>query len=285
VKYVLLKPNLIFVILLVISCLFSKQSFSENAKSWKEIDRYYKKNNIDIYNLQASEIKKLKSYETIPDNFATLEDVQKKKEIFYLIAYPLIHKNNEDIKQERKIIIDMEKKGSIKDLNSEDLDSLKILTKKYKLEFNLEDKYLYKKLKQRINVIPVSLALGQAIIESGWGQSRFAIEGNALYGQWTFDQQEGLIPEKRDPDKTHAVKKFDKLEDSVRSYMYNINTHMAYYEFRVIRRITDRIGAMDENVRIKIKLLAAYAEIGKKYVDKLELVFDSNNLSEFDGIN
>ena len=179
----------------------------------------------------------------------------------------------------------MEKKGSIKDLNSEDLGSLKILTKKYKLEFNLEDKYLYKKLKQRINVIPVSLALGQAIIESGWGQSRFAIEGNALYGQWTFDQQEGLIPEKRDPDKTHAVKKFDKLEDSVRSYMYNINTHMAYYEFRVIRRITDRIGAMDENVRIKIKLLAAYAEIGKKYVDKLELVFDSNNLSEFDGIN
>ena len=98
-KYVLLKPNLIFVILLVISCLFSKQSFSENVKSLKEIDRYYKKNNIDIYNLQASEIEKLKSYETIPDNFATLEDVQKKKEIFYLISYPLIHKNNEDIKQ------------------------------------------------------------------------------------------------------------------------------------------------------------------------------------------
>ena len=204
-KYVLLKPKLIFVILLVTSCLFSKQSFSENVKSWKEIDRYYKKNNIDIYNLQASEIEKLKSYETIPDNFATLEDVQKKKEIFYLIAYPLIHQNNEDIKQERKIIIDMEKKGSIKDLNSEDLNSLKIITKKYKLEFTLEDKYLYKKLKQRVNVIPVSLALGQAIIESGWGQSRFAIEGNALYGQWTFDQQEGLIPEKRDPDKTHAV--------------------------------------------------------------------------------
>ena len=141
-------------------------------------------------------------------------------------------------------------------------------------------------MKQRINIVPVSLAIGQAIIESGWGQSRFALQGNALYGQWTYDQQEGLIPEKRDPEKSHAVKKFDKLEDSVRSYMFNLNTHPAYLEFRIVRRITSLlVGNSKIAVKYKMQQLAAYAEIRKEYVDKLEIIVDTNDLTRFDKIN
>ena len=140
---------------------------------------------------------------------------------------------------------------------------------------------LFRKLKQRINIIPVSLALGQAIIESGWGQSRFATEGNALYGQWTTSEDKGIIPQDRDEDKTHAVLKFKNLSESVEAYMFNINTHQAYYNFRVIRRIDERIKYTDP-ISMKVKYLAAYAEIGDKYVDKLELIIASNNLQEFD---
>ena len=127
----------------------------------------------------------------------------------------------------------------------------------------------------------MSLALGQAIIESGWGQSRFATEGNALYGQWTTSEAKGIIPQDRDEDKTHAVLKFKNLSESVEAYMFNINTHQAYYNFRVIRRIDERIKYTDP-ISMKVKYLAAYAEIGDKYVDKLELIIASNNLQEFD---
>ena len=116
----------------------------------------------------------------------------------------------------------------------------------------------FKKLKQRINIIPISLALGQAIIESGWGQSRFALEGNALYGQWTTNEQRGIIPEARDEDKNHAVLKFDSLQKSVQAYMHNINTHPAYYSFRVVRRIAERVQYTDP-ISAKVKFLAAYA--------------------------
>ena len=258
---------------------------AETAKSWKEIDRYYKKNKIDIFNLQDSQIKKLKIYTSIPEDFTGLEDVKKKKEIFFLIAYPMIYEANKNIKIERQRIKNIEKKFKNKTINSENIQELKNLGKKYKLTTDPVDRILFKKLLQRINIIPVSLALGQAIIESGWGQSRFAIEGNALYGQWTYDQRQGLIPEKRDIDKTHAVKKFNKLEDSVRSYMFNINTHSAYRDFRVVRRLTSALRLTSTSVNYKIQYLAAYAEIGQKYVDKLELILETNNLKKFDKFN
>ncbi len=228
---------------------------------------------------------KLKIYESFPEDFVSLDDVKKKKEIFFLVAYPMIHKTNENIKIERQQIKDIEKKFKNKTISEKEIKELEELANKYKLDTGPLDRILFRKLLQRINIIPMSLALGQAIIESGWGQSRFAIEGNALYGQWTYDQQQGLIPKRRDPDKTHAVKKFDRLEDSVISYMFNINTHPAYYDFRVVRRLTSALRLTSTAVNYKIQYLAAYSEIGQKYIDQLEMILETNSLQIFDKFN
>lgn len=249
--------------------------------NWVDLNKYYKKNNFIPEILTQENIGHLPIISELPDDFSEIQDVPTKKKLFYLVTLPLIYNANASIMQERRMVINIEKKFARKDLNKNETDEIIRLSKKYKLDYSEINTKLFRKLKQRINIIPVSLALGQAIIESGWGQSRFATEGNALYGQWTTSEEKGIIPQDRDEDKTHAVLKFKNLSESVKAYMFNINTHQAYYNFRVIRRIDERIKYTDP-ISMKVKYLAAYAEIGDKYVDKLELIIASNNLQEFD---
>ena len=249
--------------------------------NWVDLNKYYKKNNFIPEILTQENIGHLPIISELPDDFSEIQDVPTKKKLFYLVTLPLIYNTNKSIMQERRMVINIEKKFARKELNKNETDEIIRLSKKYKLDYSEINTKLFRKLKQRINIIPVSLALGQAIIESGWGQSRFATEGNALYGQWTTSEDKGIIPQDRDEDKTHAVLKFKNLSESVEAYMFNINTHQAYYNFRVIRRIDERIKYTDP-ISMKVKYLAAYAEIGDKYVDKLELIIASNNLQEFD---
>ena len=249
--------------------------------NWVDLNKYYKKNNFIPEILTQENIGHLPIISELPDDFSEIQDVPTKKKLFYLVTLPLIYNTNTSIMQERRMVINIEKKFARKELNKNETDEIIRLSKKYKLDYSEINTKLFRKLKQRINIIPVSLALGQAIIESGWGQSRFATEGNALYGQWTTSEDKGIIRQDRDEDKTHAVLKFKNLSESVEAYMFNINTHQAYYNFRVIRRIDERIKYTDP-ISMKVKYLAAYAEIGDKYVDKLELIIASNNLQEFD---
>ena len=249
--------------------------------NWVDLNKYYKKNNFIPEILTQENIGHLPIISELPDDFSEIQDVPTKKKLFYLVTLPLIYNSNTSIMQERRMVINIEKKFARKELNKNETEEIIRLSKKYKLDYSEINTKLFRKLKQRINIIPVSLALGQAIIESGWGQSRFATEGNALYGQWTTSEDKGIIPQDRDEDKTHAVLKFKNLSESVEAYMFNINTHQAYYNFRVIRRIDERIKYTDP-ISMKVKYLAAYAEIGDKYVDKLELIIASNNLQEFD---
>ena len=249
--------------------------------NWVDLNKYYKKNNFIPEILTQENIGHLPIISELPDDFSEIQDVPTKKKLFYLVTLPLIYNTNTSIMQERRMVINIEKKFARKELNKNETDEIIRLSKKYNFDYSEINTKLFRKLKQRINIIPVSLALGQAIIESGWGQSRFATEGNALYGQWTTSEDKGIIPQDRDEDKTHAVLKFKNLSESVEAYMFNINTHQAYYNFRVIRRIDERIKYTDP-ISMKVKYLAAYAEIGDKYVDKLELIIASNNLQEFD---
>ena len=277
-KYAPLKSSLLlfFFGFLLNSCLNAGE-----FHNWVDLNKYYKKNNFIPEILTQENIGHLPIISELPDDFSEIQDVPTKKKLFYLVTLPLIYNTNTSIMQERRMVINIEKKFARKELNKNETDEIIRLSKKYKLDYSEINTKLFRKLKQRINIIPVSLALGQAIIESGWGQSRFATEGNALYGQWTTSEDKGIIPQDRDEDKTHAVLKFKNLSESVEAYMFNINTHQAYYNFRVIRRIDERIKYTDP-ISMKVKYLAAYAEIGDKYVDKLELIIASNNLQEFD---
>ena len=278
-KFAPLKPKFfIFFLGLFLSPFFlSAQGF----ESWKQLEIYFKKNNFDPFTITEQELNYLPILSSLPSDFDQLQDVKLKKKLFYLIALPIIHESNRLILEDREMVINIEKKFLRADLNKNEVNETVRLAVKYKLDYSTIDLKLFRDLKQRINIIPVSLALAQAIVESGWGQSRFALEGNALYGQWTTNEQKGIIPEDRDEDKTHAVRKFENLKQSVQAYMHNINTHRAYYSFRVVRRIAERVQYTDP-ISAKVKFLAAYAEIGQEYVDKLELIIESNKLREFD---
>ena len=277
-KYDQLKSKfLIFFFGFFISSSISAQGFD----SWVDLDKYYKKNNFNPENLTEKNINHLPIISKLPEDFSEIQDVPTKKKLFYLITLPLIYNTNVSIMKERRMAINIEKKFARKELNKNETNEVIRLSKKYKLDYSEINMKLFRKLKQRINVIPVSLALGQAIIESGWGQSRFATEGNAIYGQWTTSEDKGIIPQDRDEDKTHAVLKFNNLSESVEAYMYNINTHLAYYNFRVVRAIDEKVKYTDP-ISMKVKYLAAYAEIGEKYVNQLELIIASNKLQNFD---
>ena len=146
-------------------------------------------------------------------------------------------------------------------------------------EYKIDDRDL-SKLKMRMDIIPVSIALAQAANESGWGTSRFALEGNALFGQWTWSKK-GISPKNKDPDKSHKILQFQVLKASVKAYKNNLNTHNAYKEFREVRA-----QLRQENKQIigldLIKYLKAYAAIGEKYVLIIEDIIEKNSLTDFD---
>ena len=135
-------------------------------------------------------------------------------------------------------------------------------------------------LKIRMDEIPVSLAIAQAAKETGWGTSRFALEGNALFGQWTWSG-EGIKPAGADDDTTHKVMKFKILKSSVRAYQRNLNTHSSYKDFRLARAEL-RDNKMKLDSLILSNYLDKYAETGKEYVKILKQIIKQNNLIEFD---
>ena len=131
-----------------------------------------------------------------------------------------------------------------------------------------------------MDIIPTSIALAQAAKESGWGTSRFALEGNALFGQWTWSG-EGLKPKDSEKNEGHKVMKFNVLQASVRAYQRNINTHSTYKEFRKERAMLRDKGKPLDSL-ILSKHLNKYAETGEKYVEVLRQIIKQNNLQDFD---
>ena len=137
-------------------------------------------------------------------------------------------------------------------------------------------------LKVRMDIVPVSLAIAQAAKESGWGTSRFAIEGNALFGQWTWSG-EGIKPAGVDSEEKHKVMKFKVLKASVRAYQRNLNTHGSYKQFR-----SERANMRDSDVELDSLILAdfldKYAATGKEYTKIIKQIIKQNNLQDFDKV-
>ena len=186
---------------------------------------------------------------------------------------------NEKIETDRlKLVGLMRRSMSGKRLSTEDQQWLKRLTDVYELKA-LD----YKQLLWRHDIIPPSLALGQAIIESGWGTSRFAQQGNAVFGQWTFKKGSGIIPQDRDVGKRHEVKAFRYLEESVFQYVLNLNRHLAYREFRT-RRASMRVKGKTIDGYSLASTLTRYSERGKSYVLSLRGVMRTNKLSYLDDV-
>ena len=136
------------------------------------------------------------------------------------------------------------------------------------------------KLKIRMDEIPVSLAIAQAAKETGWGSSRFAQEGNALFGQWTWSG-DGIKPLDIEKDEKHKVAKFKILKASVRAYQRNLNTHTSYKGFRIERAIQRDNDEKLDSLKL-VNFLDKYAETGKEYVKVLQQIIKQNQLQDFD---
>ena len=208
----------------------------------------------------------------LPAEIKMIESTKKRKEFFIQIVLPLVLKENNNIRLDRKMLFSIINKS-----NNTQLEK-KWLEKKYK-QYGVNSKDL-SVLKVRMDEVPVSLAIAQAAKETGWGTSRFAQEGNALFGQWTWSG-EGLKPKEADENKGHKVMKFNVLQASVRAYQRNLNTHRSYENFRLARAQLRDAGKKLDSIVLS-QFLDNYAETGNQYVEVLQKIIKQNNLKDFD---
>ena len=231
--------------------------------------------NYNLKSVRAGEKVKPIYLTKLPKDLKTLGDTKKKRELFIKIVLPLILHENEKITDDRKKLF----KILAKNFNS---PGEKVWLKRRFKEYKIEDRDL-SKLKIRMDIIPVSMALAQAANESGWGTSRFALEGNALFGQWTWSKK-GISPKNKDPDKSHKILQFQILKASVRAYKNNLNTHNAYKEFREVRAKLRQSGTKITGLAL-IKYLKNYSAIGEKYTEIIAGIIVHNSLTDFDKAN
>ena len=230
-------------------------------------------------NYSLSEVRRTKKVKPIrlsllPNEMKSIESSGKRKSLFIKIILPLVLEEN------NRIIIDRKKLFSILNKNKNSKDEIKWLNQKFK-QYGVVNKDLAT-LKVRMDIIPVSLAIAQAAKETGWGTSRFAIEGNALFGQWTWSG-EGIKPAGADNDATYKVMKFNVLKASVRAYQRNLNTHSSYKKFRFVRA-----QLRDDNKKLDSLKLAEYldnyAQTGTEYTKVLKQIIQQNQLKDFDEV-
>ena len=225
-------------------------------------------------------------FASLPRELTRIKDAGIKKEIFFSSLLPPILKVNETILADRrklkKLILKITLETKISETDyywlAQKLQLYKVKVKNIQAFLDYTEQIL-NQLLNRMNMIPPELALAQAAQESGWGTSRFAQNGNALYGQWTWDDGCGMVPRQRDQGKTHRMKCFKSIIEAVDSYMLNLNTHRAYAALR-----QERSRFRDDQVMDVIPLaetLTNYSEEGADYVEKIKNIIRVNRLGDF----
>ena len=206
----------------------------------------------------------------VPD-FDAISDVNEMKKAFFDFFYPLVVAENKRVLKKRQIIKESR-------VNSTRLQQL---CERYLDDCEQVPEDIRQQLLDQVDIVPPSLALAQAAKESGWGRSRFAIEGNNYFGQWCFTEGCGLIPSGRRGDMTHEVRVFKTPRLAVRSYIFNLNKSHAYEELRDIRAKHRAQGEPFDGHQLAATLLY-YSERREAYVEELESLIEFNNLTEYD---
>ena len=209
-----------------------------------------------------------------PKDLDEIKDTKLKKETFIKIVLPLVVAENDKILDDK---LKLKRITSKKMTSDKEKSWLRLKLREYKVK-NSD----MTELNKRMDIIPVSIALAQAAKESGWGTSRFALEGNAIFGQWTWTGQ-GIEPLNKGKNEGHKILRFPILRASVKAYKNNLNTHRGYSEFREkrysIRKRNKSIKGLDLT-----DTLDRYAQTGKEYTDILEQIIKQNDLSDFEKV-
>ncbi len=234
----------------------------------------FKDVNYDLNKVRFEKTVKPIYFTQFPKDLDEIQSVRLKKETFIKIVLPLIVAENEKILEDR---YKLKKITSRKYTSDQEKQWLRQKFLEYKVKKGNVDE-----LMNRMDIIPTSIALAQAAKESGWGTSRFALEGNAIFGQWTWNGR-GIEPLLKDKSKTHKILKFPILRASVKAYQNNLNTHKSYIKFREKRK----------NLRVKnkkidglelTKTLNNYAQTGSEYTKILAQIIIQNRLMDFEPV-
>ena len=263
-KSILIFSSVVFTLILLTIHISSKNiesTFSHN----RNLDRFSQTQ--ELYNLKKIEKETIKIDE-IP--------ISKRKSDFILKMLPIVQEVNEKILSKRERIFLIEKRLKTNSLSVLDADSLKRLFREYNVKNND-----FKELKSRTDIIPISLTIAQAAIESGWGTSRFALKGNAFFGQKIVGSNENGIKPIENKNPLVKVRSFNTLKDSVYAYAKNLNTHNAYKKFRQVRREQRSLSQTLDGHNLA-KTLKNYSELGKPYITKVQSIIKENNLERFD---
>ena len=220
---------------------------------------------------------------SIPPDFKEVKDVKKKKSIFIRLMLPLIIEEQKHLRQQRVIAQLLLQNNQ--HITQPDVSSwFSRVKEEYRINSKLTFQQQKTELLSRLDDLPLTLILAQAAIESAWGTSRFAIEGNSLFGQWSFSGKNGLTPKNRAKGKSHQVKAFPTLQASIRSYLKNINRNNAYKELRIsraeMRKNKQRLDAF-----ILSKGLHRYSQKGTEYVKIIHKMLRTNDFKNLESLN
>ena len=266
-KSVLFFSSIVFILILLtiyISSNNREKNFSDNIN----LNRLSHSVEIHYSNIQQNQIKKNNTIEKIP--------ITKRKSDFISRIFLTIREVNEEILAKREKIFIIEKRLKTNSLTVLDADSLKRLFREYNVKNNN-----ITELKNRVDIIPISLAIAQAAIESGWGTSRFALQGNAFFGQKIIGSNVNGIKPIKNQNPYIKVRTFNTLKDSVNAYAKNLNTHKAYRTFRQVRKEKRSLSQNLEGSNL-VNTLRKYSELGEEYTEQVQSIIEKNNLEKFD---
>ncbi len=212
----------------------------------------------------------------LPD-FAAIEDVETLKREFFSFLAPQVDEVNARVREQRARLLalaEIIEQG--KTPGWRDRRWLQALAQEYEVELDLDaPEQALALLRRRVDVVPAPLALVQAATESGWGRSRFAVEGNNLFGHWCYEPGCGVVPAQRPPGAHHEVAVFDSVRHAVRRYLHNLNTHPAYLPLRERREALRRQGQALETLAL-VDGLVEYSERREAYVEEIRSVLEFN---------
>ncbi len=219
--------------------------------------------------------------EPVPD-FSKIESITERKQLFFSYINQQVASINSHIAEEREKLIQLQNKQTLDHSEKRFAHSL---ARKYKLVLNSQllqrqtrDEFI-QQLLSRVDQIPPALVLAQAANESAWGTSRFARSANNYFGIWCFSKGCGVIPQSRGAGKTHEVRRFNSVKDSIRYYIHLLNSHNTYRKLRTIRAAS-RANGTTVSAKKMATGLVNYSERGEEYVRELISMIEYNKLSE-----
>ena len=214
--------------------------------------------------------------QTFPGDLADITNSKQRKALFFRALLPIVLAENAMIEQMRDQLAALFDKG-VHRLNNRELRWLNTVAEQYSVEGSLSLPQVQQQLLRRVDVVPPTLVLAQAANESAWGTSRFALTGNNLFGQYTYKESSGMVPLNRREGETHALRAFTSIDDSVRSYIHNLNTNRAYIELRDMRQQMRSDGKALSGHQLA-KGLQSYSVRGEAYIEEIQGMIRSNQL-------